>query len=266
MTFGKKILSTSLFLFFYTAHSTANGLEDLHKALATLTGSHNITATLSAQHKSIIDENDITTGDITLTLKSNQQDLQIQYNTKTLHKLAEEQTHQLNHPVEASNSKKKEKNATKTQYPTIEAMKRIEPIDMLNMLSSANALSRFINAINFIKEENVELNNEDVRLLTFNTPINTIIKHPKTREYVDEFDGKYHLWINKQGIPLQAELSFKGKGSFYLIFSIKAEVNRKSIFRVVNNRLVTTEEHRYQSSKHSFGSNEYNETNILTVQ
>jgi len=94
MTFGKKILSTSLFLFFYTAHSTANGLEDLHKALATLTGSHNIAATLSAQHKSIIDENDITTGDITLTLKSNQQDLQIQYDTKTLHKLAEEQTHQ----------------------------------------------------------------------------------------------------------------------------------------------------------------------------
>ena len=74
--------------------------------------------------------------------------------------------------------------------------------------------------------------------LGFELPMEAIISDKTTRKYVDKFDASYHITIDKEGNPVESEMSFKGRGRAYIVLSVKAELSAKSTYQVYGERLL----------------------------
>ena len=245
MSFNRVYLAVSVLLVSSVNFSVnADTLSDVKSKLETLNGD----SALNVEFTSKYTENngkkskDAKNGLITLPLSYNHNGLQITYNKDILDKVSEEEV-------------QKEQNES-ANTPTLSAMARIESSDLLEKMSSAQSLLRFLNKAKFIGEKQVEHQGKAVTELNFDLPIDSIITGEEAREYIDEFKGQYRLVVDSQGIPIESDLTFSGSGSAYVFFNLEMEQTSTSQYQVVGNRLVNTSKVYKRKQSSTFGDSE----------
>lgn len=217
----------------------ADGLTDLNNALTKLNGDSAISATLETgyeQKRGRKKKVKITTGLAKVQLVDDMKGLQITYSNETLAQLESEE-----------NEKESDEEAN---TPTLNAINDIEASELRNMLSASADLNRTLIKAQFVKEEVITYQDKDARILHFDLPLEAIISDKDVRSYVNDFEGKYNIIIDKNGIPLQAELSFEGSGRAYIFFSLSISQSKTYFYQVIGDRLVNhrTEYDRKQKS------------------
>lgn len=216
----------------------ADGLSDLKNALHKLQGQKPIAATMKS---SFVDQHDkqITSGEVLVRLNDNEQGFHVTYSTSELAKIAVEK-------------KAKAKNED-ALAPTLDAAIKLNAIELQKTLSSSSNLVDFIEQTTFISEEKVMLKDQEVRLLTFDLAMETLITNKRTRKYVDDFSASYQIWIKPDGTPVESKLTFNGSGSAYLVLSVEAYGENIEYYQVIEERLVLVGSESIRGSKSFFG-------------
>ncbi len=252
MSFNRVYLAVSVLLVSSVNFSVnADTLSDVKSKLATLNGDSALNVEFTSTYtenrgesEDSDEENNSKSkhGLITLPLSYNHNGLQITYNKDILDKVSEEE------------AQKEQDESANT--PTLSAMARIESSDLLEKMSSAQSLLRFLNKAKFTTEKQVEYQGEKATELNFDLPIDSIITGEEAREYIDEFKGQYRLVVDSQGIPIESELTFSGSGSAYVFFNLEMEQTSTSQYQVVGNRLVNTNQAYKRKQSSTFGDSE----------
>lgn len=231
--------------FVVTANVQASqGLADLESALNSLKGTTAISATLYSTYNQDRGKKERevknTSGSIKVKVNMAPEGMQVTYFADTLDKIDEE--------------KQLKAEDEEALTPTLNAMERLETTSVKNMLSAAQDLSRFLSKAEFEKEEKTELMGVPARRLYFNLPLDSIVSEKDTREYVDEFEGKYSLIINEQGVPLQAIMSFAGSGSAFIFFSVEMSQTYIVTYQTLGDRLFISEEQVERAMDSTWGT------------
>jgi hypothetical protein len=240
----------------FNAVAETDGLSLLKKTLSELQGSLPISAIYQRAYKEISDADDKndrkeTNGLMRVLVTKDEQGLQVIY-PKILLATIEQET----------GAKAIDEDA---ETPTLNAVNGINAAGVHNQLSSANKMLREINKATFIDEQAYSYNDIPTRLLRFNLPLEAVINDAKTRDYVSTFEGVYKIVIDQDGVPLETQIEFKGKGRAFLVLSVKVDNSEVSKFEVVDNRLVRVH-HEYSNAIYStFGDNMSSGVNILTI-
>lgn len=211
--------------FSYTSY--ADGLLDLNKALTKLDGNSTISATLKSdftEKRGRKKKTKITSGLVHVQLFDDINGLQITYSNEVLAQLENEEN-------------EKERNE-EANTPTLNAINDIEASELHSMLSAAPKLSRSLIKAQFLKEEAIIHQEKNARILHFNLPLEALISDKDIRAYVNDFEGQYKIIIDKNGVPLQAELTFEGNGSAYIFFKLSVNQSRTYLYKVIDDRLV----------------------------
>jgi hypothetical protein len=240
----------------FNAVAETDGLRLLKKTLSELNGSLPISAIYQRAYKEISDADDKkdrkeTSGLMTVLVSKDEQGLQIVYPSDLLATIEQE-----------SGAKAIDEEA---ETPTLNAVNGINAAALHNQLSSANNMLREINKATFIDQQAYSYNDTPALLLRFNLPLEAIIDDAKTRDYVSTFEGVYKIVIDKDGVPLETQMEFKGKGRAFLVLSVKVDNTEVSRFEVVDTRLVRVH-HEYSNAIYStFGDNMSSGKNTLTI-
>ncbi|RHW75378.1 hypothetical protein [Colwellia sp. RSH04] len=225
----------------FSLTSYADGLTDLNRALSQLSGNSTITATLEtaySQKRGRKKEIKTTSGFAQVFLVDAPTGLQVTYSNDTLLKLESERD--------------EKETDEEVNTPTLNAINDIEASELSSMLSAASNLKRSLIKAEFINEEEIQFSGSKARILHFDLPLEAIITNKEVRGYVDDFKGKYNITIDEQGVPLQANLSFEGKGSIYLFFKLSINQSRKYFYQVVDDRLVNVRQEFERKQKSTF--------------
>lgn len=236
----------------FTVNTEASqGLADLENALNSLKGTTAISATLYSTYNQDRGKKERevknTSGSIKVKLNMASEGMQVTYFADTLDKIDQEKQ------LKADNEE--------ALTPTLNAMERLETTSMKNMLSASQDLARFLAKAEFEKEERTELMGSPARRLFFNLPLDSIVSEKETREYVDEFEGKYSLIIDEQGVPLQAIMSFSGSGSAFIFFTVEMTQTYIVTYKTVGDRLFISEEQVERAMDSTWGT-----TNSVTLK
>lgn len=243
-----RYLFTPFIFFIFSSNTYANGLNDLKKALNLLQSNSPINVKMKS---SFVNKNDEekTSGEVYVLLKENEDGFHITYSTDELNKIATE--------------KKAKQENEQASTPTLDAAFKLNAFELQKTLSSSSNLASFIEKTAFVSEKKVTLADKEVRLLTFDLEMETLIKSKKMRKYVDDFSASYQVWIANDGTPLETKLNFNGSGSAYLIFSVEAYGENTEQYKVINDRLVLIKSEYISGSKSSFGNFERRENREL---
>jgi hypothetical protein len=234
--------------------SYADGLLDLNKALTKLDGNSATSATLKSAYtekRGRKKKTKITSALAHVQLFDDLNGLQITYSNEVLSKLEDEEN-------------EKERNE-EANTPTLNAINDIEASELRHMLSAAPKLRRSLIKAEFLKEEAIIHQEQDARILHFNLPLDAIIKNKDVRSYVDDFEGRYKIIIDEKGVPLQAELTFEGRGSAYIFFKLSINQSITYFYKVIDDRLVNYRNEytrRQKSTWDKRDSSGFNELNL----
>lgn len=239
-----------------SSQSAATGLEELTQMLNQLPATQAATVEYSLLYTRVEDEDDeddkkIFNGELAFNVREDYQGLHISYDSITLNSM-ESESDQKTLDLEA-------------ESPTLTAMRFLETTDIKTSLNAVNQLKRVIDQSEFISEQAVELLDKKLRKLTFKMPLKLLITHPKTQKYVDSFTSQLEVYINNQGIPVQSEVSYKGKGRAYLVISMKVEGSVLTEYELVGDRLI--EKYHLEISRYdsTFGAGSVKKQQILQV-
>lgn len=232
----------------------ADGLTDLKASLERLNGSGPITAYYETQFLEVSDADDEddrkeNNGLVRVHLTDSEFGLQVKYSQDVMNQ------------VEAESMQKLIDEEAET--PTLNAVGDINAMRMRDLLSASSSLKRRIAKAEFIGEELQDFEGIPARLLTFNLPLDAIVDDKKTREYVSKFDGKYSILIDSDGVPLESNTQFNGKGSAFFILSVKANSANYNRYRVIDNRLVRVINEYHREFSSTFGDNLETGNNVL---
>lgn len=250
ITFQCKSLYIALVFSSIPSLCFADGVADLNKVLDKLNNDTPIQVELSAAFSDVFDE-DKKSGEITVNLSVNHHGFNTTYNAKTLESMSQES-------IEKSRDEDK-------KSPTIDAANKLNTVDLHRMLSAAENLQHFLYNAEFIEERYVVEDGQSFKQLSFNIPMESLVRNKKTRQYVDDFESQYNLWLDMNGIPVKSHLTFQGKGSAYVFFSLEAYGENTSQYKVVNNRLIEFERISKNGSKSVFGDFERSEQKEIKV-
>ena len=248
-------IGTSSTIILLSPHAKADGLADLNTALASLNGNEPIIAYYEVQSSRVSDADDKddrkeTKASVTVTLTDNEKGLHITYSKEVMDKIENEAMQKtLNEEFET---------------PTLTAVRYINATSMRNLLSASSGLQRMVAKAKFIGEESLSTYEQSTRLLTFTLHLDAIIDDKKTRDYVNKFEGKYTILINSEGVPLESNMQFKGKGSAFVILTVKADNSIYNRYEVVNKRLVRVQNNYESSFSSTFGDNTEKGSNSVT--
>lgn len=255
---SKFVRITSLtFLSTASFFSFADGLSDLKEALNRLNGEAPLSAVYERSFSEVSDADDEddrkeTSGQVSVMVRDGEQGLQVTFSQSVLTRIEDE----------AAQKALDEEADT----PTSNAVRGINAPQLKRLLSSANSLSRLIAKATYTGEEAHRYEDRDLRLLSFELPLEAIIDDKKTREYVSKFEGVYRVLIDEQGVPVETRTEFNGKGRAFIVLSVKAKSTEYSQFQVINNRLVRTHNQYENEFSSTFGDNKESGYNTITVQ
>ncbi|WP_299269253.1 hypothetical protein [uncultured Psychrosphaera sp.] len=256
----RELLIVSSILISINFSVNADTLSNVKSVLANLNGDSALNVQFTSVHtesrgKSEDDNDEKDTksehGLISLPLSYNHNGLEITYNKDILDKIAKEET-------------QKEQNED-ASTPTLSAMSRIESSDILEKMSSASSLLRFINKAKLAAEKQIKHQGGSATELQFDVPLESVITGKEARGYVDEFEGQYRLVVDSQGVPIESELTFSGSGSAYVFFSLEMEQTSTSKYQVLGNRLINTSQVYARKQSSTFGDNESSGEQTLTI-
>jgi hypothetical protein len=245
---------TILVLSCFSYTSYADGLIDLNKALTKLDGNSIISATLKSaftEKRGRKKKIKITRGLVHVQLFDDINGLKIIYSNEVLTQLENEEN-------------EKERNE-EADTPTLNAINDIETSELHSMLSAAPKLSRSLIKAQFLKEEAIIHQQKNARVLHFNLPLEALIRDKDIRAYVNDFEGKYKIIIDKNGVPLQAELTFEGSGSAYIFFKLSVNQSRISLYKVIDDRLVNYRNEYTKQQKSTWAKRDSSGFKELTI-
>lgn len=245
---GSKITLVGIFTItsLLSHNAIADGLRDLQAALERLNGSEPITAYYETQFLEVSDADDQNdrkenNGLVRVQLTDSEQGLQVTYSQAVMDKIeAESMQKILDEEIDT---------------PTLNAVGDINATAMRNLLSASSSLKRRIAKAEFVGEEQQDFEGRPARLLTFNLPLDAIIDDKKTRKYVSKFEGKYTILIDSDGVPLESNTKFKGKGRAFVILSVKAKSSDYNRYQIVDKRLVRVHNEYHREFSSTFGDN-----------
>jgi hypothetical protein len=232
----------------------ADGLTDLTQALTRLNVNQPISAVLQSsfvEHKGKGKSVQTKQGQVAVLVADNAQGLQVTYARDVLATITQE-----------SKQKLIDENA---KTPTLSAMNRLDTIEINHMLFAAERLLHRIKQANFINETQVTYQQRQLRSINFNLPLEAMIDDKKTREYVSKFSSTMSVVIDEQGIPLMSKLSYQGKGSAYIVFSLSAQGELTSTYQVVKHRLILAHSEFNSSFSSTFNDVEAQELKTLQL-
>lgn len=230
--------------------SAADGLTDLKNALKRLDGNSPIIVELNSSFADIHDE-ELKNGKVTVVLNDNQHGFQLTYSADELAKMQAEKLAKVSNEDAPS--------------PTLDAAYKLKAINLHKVLTASTNLSQFLERAEFLSERIDVFNQENVRVLAFDLPMEVLIYNKRTRKYVDDFSARYEILIRDDGTPIKSELNFQGSGSAYMILSVEAYGKNTEFYQVVNDRLVVTKRATTNGSKSFFGDFERNEEKVIVI-
>jgi hypothetical protein len=249
-----KAFALGLFTLTITLDVRADGLTDLQQALVKLNGTDSVSALLDVSFSEARGEGKdkkIKTGAIKSTLSENSAGLNISYSKEILNKIALE------------NRLKLENEEADT--PALNGAEILSASSLIPILSSAQTILDLIEQGEFTGESSIEYHDKKVRVLDFTLPLESFIDDKKIRGYVSKFDGSFKVLIDDNGVPIETRMSYKGKGSAYIFFSMKAQSEIISQFQVKCSRLVRTKKEIVSNSTSTFSDRTYNGTWLLDL-
>lgn len=247
LTLGFIALSTPQYLW-------ADSLSDLQQALSSLNGNEQVSGILEvtfSEKRGDGKDQKIKTGAIKSTLSEDSNGLDISYTQEVLRKIAQENRMKI---VDEE-----------VDTPTLNGAEILSASSLIPILSSAQTITDYISQGEFISESTIEYLGKEVRVLDFELPLESFIDDKKIREYVSKFEGSYKVLIDEQGVPIETRMTYSGKGSAYIFFSMKAESEIISQFKLDAGRLVRTKRAVTSNSTSTFSDRTYNGTWQLTL-
>lgn len=227
----------------------ADGLADLQLALQSLTGDDPVSGVLSvsfSEARGDGKDKKIKTGAIDSILSENNTGLNISYSKDVLNNIEQE-----------NRLKLKDEEA---DTPVLNGAEIISAYSLMPIFSSAQAILDLIEQGEFTGESRIEYHDKNVRVLDFTLPLESFIDDKKIRGYVSKFDGSFKVLIDDNGVPIETRMSYKGKGSAYIFFSMKAQSEITSQFQIKGSRLVRTKREIVSNSTSTFSDRTYNGT------
>lgn len=237
-----------------THASWADGLSDLKLALSKLDDQSPVSGVLHVSFSESRDDGDdqkTKTGNIKSLLSHNKHGLDIRYADTVLSKISVENKAKL---VDED-----------VDTPTLNGAEVLSASSIIPILSSAHKISEYIEQGEFIKEEPFEKGEQEYRLLHFALPLESFIDDKKIRGYVSKFEGSYGVVIDNNGVPVETRMSYAGKGSAYIFFSLSAKSEIISTFQVNGSRLIQTNRTVASNSSSTFNDRTYSSSWQLTV-
>jgi len=234
-----------------TCAARADGLADLRAALARLQAQAPLKATLEVKTMERRGEGADASekaGQASVTLDDGARGLQILYAKDTLARMDAESRQLVRDP--------------KAKTPTVWALAKLDPTEVVTMASAAQALSRNLDEATFKSEKADAWSGKPARLLAFTLPIT---KLPEAqRKYVKDFDATLAVWIGADGTPLATEVHATIKGRAFVVVSFEATDDTSTAYGVISDRLVTLRSDNHTSSS---GAGERGEQRIvMTLQ
>lgn len=236
-------------------HAAQQGLNKLRSALTVLGNKSPITVELHTTFSDVHDDH-LKQGEVSAILSASNEGFQLTYPATELLKIDKERT-QL--------STSEQDNDTDSIAPTLAAANKLKAIDLNKTLNMATELLLLMQRATFIADKSHYSPSAQRNLLTFELPIDMMLRNKRTRQYVDEFTATYKLYINAEGIPLRSELVFEGSGSAYLVLHMSAYGNQSETFQVVNNRLILASSESTKGSTSIFGDFERKQTKAMRL-
>ncbi|QGX39576.1 hypothetical protein [Permianibacter aggregans] len=232
--------------------ASADGLADLQSALQILQAQEKIQAQVISEFAETRDPDDPKrSGFVRFQLTDDHHGLQVHYDRETLRKL--EQERQLRTQNEDADT------------PTLNALSRLDAIDLNAMVAAAANLQRSLQRAEFISEQPRLVDGKPVRTLRFALPLEAVLQDKKTRGYVSSFDAHLEIDIDERGVPLTLRRQYHGKGRAYLVISIEAYGQQTERFQVINNRLISIHNHSESGWRSTFGDGNTVSQRALTV-
>jgi hypothetical protein len=229
----------------------ADGLAELRSALARLQAQTPLKATLDVRtterHGEGADAAE-KPGQASVALEDGARGLQVLYAKDTLARMDAESRQLVRDP--------------KAKTPTVWALAKLEPAEVLPMVSAAPALSRRLDEAVFASEKADAWSGKPARLLAFTLPITRLSE--EQRKYVKEFDGTLSVWIGADGAPLASEVHATIKGRAFVVISFEAIDDTSATYGVIGDRLVTLRSEHHSTSS---GAGEHgDERVVMTLQ
>tara|TARA_R110000737_G_scaffold209427_1_gene227305 strand:+ start:262 stop:1032 length:771 start_codon:yes stop_codon:yes gene_type:complete len=245
----------ALLTFTFTQNVWADSLSDLQQALVKLDGNHPVSGVLNVSFSESSGEGKdkkLKTGAIKSTLSESINGLDIRYSKDVLRQIAQE------------NRLKMADEEVDT--PALNGAEILSASSLIPILSSAQTILDAISKGQFKGESRIEYFEKQVRVLDFELPLESFIDDKKTRSYVNKFKGSYKVLINDEGVPLETRLSYSGKGSAYVFFSMTAESEITSQFQIEGTRLVRVNRTVESNSSSTFNDRSYSGSWKLAIQ
>ncbi|MBA6392375.1 hypothetical protein H4J38_16530 [Colwellia sp. BRX10-3] len=227
----------------------ADSLSDLQQALVMLDGNHAVSGVLSVSFSESRGEGKdkkLKTGAIKSTLSESIEGLDIRYSKDVLVQIAQE--NRLKMADEEADT------------PALNGAEILSASSLIPILSSAQTILDAISKGQFRGETQIEYFEQQVRVLDFELPLESFIDDKKTRGYVNKFKGSYKVLINDEGVPVETRLTYSGKGSAYIFFSMSAESEITSQFQIEGTRLVRINKTVESNSSSTFNDRTYSST------
>lgn len=253
------MIKHTIFVFIFTCFFLINavkasGLADLRQALLPLQANIPIQASLNidaTKKNGNGKDAEVLHSNIDLVLNSHQGNFQFNYDKSLLDIIKQEQ--------------KQRRKDNNVNTPTINAVSQINTIELHNMLSAGENLIDYLDSLTFVEEKVVDHQEEKMRLLTFNIPMEAVVFDKKFRRYVDDFSGQYHIYINEEGLPQESTFEFYGRGRAYIVLTAKILGHGREQYEVIDDRLVTLHSESSVTTETTFGDNEFVNIKRLTI-
>ena len=233
----------------------ADSVAELKQALNKLNGSEPITGVLDVSFSESRGEGQdkkLKTGAIQSTLSESIEGLDIRYSKYVLNRIAEE--NRLKMTDEEADT------------PVLNGAEILSASSLIPLFSSAQTILDLIEQGEFVGETSTDYLNQSVRVLDFKLPLESFIDDKKIRGYVSKFNGSYKVLINEKGVPIETRMSYSGKGSAYIFFTMTAESEITSQFEIDGTRLVRVNREVESSSSSTFNDRTYSGKWQLALQ
>jgi hypothetical protein len=229
-----QVMPLMLGAWMFSMSSHADGLADMHAALARLSTSNPVALDVniklfgrSGDNKALIERE----GVMNLRLEDDKNGMKVSYSNELIKQLHAEELAK----IEDENVKNSALNVV-GQFSYWEWRELLYPAQQMQL-----ALERY----RFLKEAQGEWNGQPARVLTFDMSKEKV--DVKYRKYIRKYKNRLKIWIDEDGAPLASQVIEKGSGRVFIVigftFNNQAHVEYdQRAGRLIGRRLEVSEE------------------------
>lgn len=241
--------ATSAVLALACCSAQADGLSDLHGALARMQaqGGAPLKASIEAKTVHRTGEGKAATednGSASIAVEDGASGLRLFYGRDMLARLDSEAQALVANP--------------NARTPTTNAAREFTPNDLRPMIGAAAVLARTIERSSFKGEKAASYDGKPARQLSFSVPVETL--NDRQRKYIKEFSGGFDVWIGADGTPLASRLQINASGRAYLVVGFDFSSDEQSVYTQAGGRLLAT---RHEVMQRQAGAGENSSRRVV---